>query len=488
MSTASASAWAHEAAFRTAAQSLASALFDELDPTLRPRVFLLVLSVGPEGQLKANGIDGAGAALPADALLRTAERVAELRGRASPGAPAAASTVPGRRLPGMEAWRQALGEVLGETEAARDVLSFVGDARWMDGAVVLPVLQLARRAWEAYYALRRSPSDLLQRRPASLLDAAVQELLKRLGLALAEAPEAAPVLDQDPEEVLATSGRLLTDTPAVGEGSELHLRGLFQACNTLSSLYYEGRGTVGRLILSRPGYPGLQHRVTLKSPIRLHDIPAVRKLLVTSGSGMSLLSDGRAVFGLGGLDTERSLPGESLFHVAFLKHSTWELSRGLRLLMRVTYGRPRLPRLAISEARFRYYLTRTFGLVPVEDFERLWALALAASEQRHGTILVIAAAAEAEAHRLALQGMPIVPVKLDRETVLSLSSIDGALLIAPDTTCHAIGAILDGRAMGTGDPARGARYNSALRYVLSSEQPSLAVVVSEDGRVDLLCK
>ena len=61
-------------------------------------------------------------------------------------------------------------------------------------------------------------------------------------------------------------------------------------------------------------------------------------------------------------------------------------------------------------------------------------------------------------------------------------------LIAPDTTCHAIGAILDGRAMGTGDPARGARYHSALRYVLSSEQPSLAVVVSEGGRVDQLCK
>jgi DNA integrity scanning protein DisA with diadenylate cyclase activity len=79
-------------------------------------------------------------------------------------------------------------------------------------------------------------------------------------------------------------------------------------------------------------------------------------------------------------------------------------------------------------------------------------------------------------------------VRIDRDTLLSISSIDGAVLIGPDTTCYAIGAILDGRAHGTGDPARGARYNSALRYVLSSEAPCLAVCVSEDGRVDLLCR
>lgn len=488
MSSAPASAWPHEAAFRTAAQSLASAVFDELDPTLRPRVLLLVLGVGPDGALRAPALDAPGAALPGDLLLRAADRAHELRGAAGERAAAAPSAGSGRRPPGADPWRQALVEVLGAGDVARDALSFVGDVRLVDAVAVLPVLQVARRAWEAYYALRRSPGDVSARRPASLLDAAVQEVLRRLAGALSDAHEGPPSLDQDPEEVLATAGRLLTDTPALGEGSDLHLRGLYQACNTLASLYYEGRGTVGRLLLSRPGYPGLSHRVTLKSPIRLHDIPAVRKLLVTSGSGMGLLSDGHVVFGLGGLDMQRSLPGESLFHVAFLKHSTWELSRGLRLLMRVTYGRPRLPRLAISEARFRYYLTRTFGLVPLEDFERLWALALAASEQRHGTILVITAAAESEAARLALQGLPIMPVKLDRDTLLAISSIDGAVLVAPDTTCHAIGAILDGRALGTGDPARGARYNSALRYVLSSEQPCLAVVVSEDGRVDLLCK
>lgn len=484
------SAWAHETAFRTSAQALASAMFDALDATLRPRVFLVVLSVGADGALRAHPVDTAGAPLPADFLPHVAERAAALRADGGGLAPSQTATHPGlvRRLPGSDAWRQAIEEQLVALDGARELVTGVGDPRLCEGCVVLPVVQVSRRAWEAYYTLRKSAHDLRARRPTSLLEAALGELLRRLAGALADAHDAAPALDQDPEEVLATAGRLLADTPALGEGSELHLRGLFQACNTLSSLSYEGRGTVGRLILSRPGYPGLTRRVTLRSPVRLHDTPAVRKLLVTSASGMALLSDGAVVYGLGGLDMNRSLPSESLFHVSFVKSSTWELARGLRTLMRVTYGRPRLPRLSISDARFRFYLTRTFGLLPLEDFEQLWALALAASEQRHGTILVIAAHAEAEARRLALQGMTIEPVKLDREALLAVSSIDGAVLIAPDTTCHAIGAILDGRAQGTGDPARGARYNSALRYVLSSDQPALAVVVSEDGRVDLLCR
>lgn len=492
MSTSSATPWAYEAAYRSAAQALANAIFDELDPTLRPRVFLVVLNIGPDGQLRAQGLESTGTTLPGDFLLKVAERAAVLRSTLPdrPATWAGTSQTGSRRLPGMDAWRQAIQEALGALEGAADTVSFVGDARAVDAAVVLTVLQLSRRAWEACYALRRTASDVRSRRPTSLLDAAVTEMLKRCAATLTECAESEgpPSLDHDPEEILATAGRMLTDTPALGEGADLHLRGLFQACNTLASLHYEGRSTVGRIILSRPGYPGLKHRVALTNPLRLHDLPAVRKLLVTSGSGMALLSDGAVVFGLGGLDMNRSLPGESMFHVGFLKASTWELSRGLRPLMRVTYGRPRLPRLSISEPRFRFYLTRTFGLVPIEDFENLWALALAASEQRHGTILVISAGAEEEARRLALQGLSVAPVKLDRDALLAVSSIDGAVLVSPDTTCHAIGAILDGRAQGTGDPARGARYNSALRYVLSAEKPCLAIVVSEDGRVDILCR
>jgi hypothetical protein len=46
--------------------------------------------------------------------------------------------------------------------------------------------------------------------------------------------------------------------------------------------------------------------------------------------------------------------------------------------------------------------------------------------------------------------------------------------------------ILDGLAVGAGDRSRGSRFNSASRYVASSQSACAALVVSEDGGLDLL--
>jgi hypothetical protein len=68
-----------------------------------------------------------------------------------------------------------------------------------------------------------------------------------------------------------------------------------------------------------------------------------------------------------------------------------------------------------------------------------------------------------------------------------LLGIDGALLVDPNGDCHAIGVILDGTASSHGNPGRGARYNSAVRYVESAFDrgiQTLAIVVSADGGVN----
>jgi hypothetical protein len=60
------------------------------------------------------------------------------------------------------------------------------------------------------------------------------------------------------------------------------------------------------------------------------------------------------------------------------------------------------------------------------------------------------------------------------------------MLLTPKGVCHAISVILDGIATDAGDPSRGARYNSALRYLSSANSPTMCLVVSRDGNVDLL--
>jgi hypothetical protein len=46
--------------------------------------------------------------------------------------------------------------------------------------------------------------------------------------------------------------------------------------------------------------------------------------------------------------------------------------------------------------------------------------------------------------------------------------------------------ILDGVALGHGDPARGSRYNNPVRYLDSNPPEAIVIVYSADGGVDLL--
>jgi hypothetical protein len=176
---------------------------------------------------------------------------------------------------------------------------------------------------------------------------------------------------------------------------------------------------------------------------------------------------------------------EDLFDISFLGHHYWELNHRGKTLMRVRYGVPELPRTPFDEKKFRLDVRRIFKSTTDRDLDRLTELVRTAEHEAHGTLLIITEAAESEAGRLSGQGTPIEPCLLTPELLGVLTPIDGAILLTPVGICHGIATILDGRATRAGDPGRGARFNSAVRYV-ESEWPCIAIVVSEDGGIDFV--
>ncbi len=70
------------------------------------------------------------------------------------------------------------------------------------------------------------------------------------------------------------------------------------------------------------------------------------------------------------------------------------------------------------------------------------------------------------------------------ELAAALSKVDGALLIRADLHLHAFACLLDGQSVKNEDRARGARFNSALRFTAQNIK-TIVVVVSSDRPVSI---
>ena len=183
---------------------------------------------------------------------------------------------------------------------------------------------------------------------------------------------------------------------------------------------------------------------------------------------------------------ESRVSAEDIFVVNFIDHYHWELKYNEKILMRVRYEQPYLPMEADHQQRLEWNLPRIFPDIDRDEIERIKSLVLAAEGEAHGTMLVVSADAESEARRLSAQATLLDSILLSSELLPNLTPIDGAVMLDHHGNCYAIGVILDGMASESGDGSRGARFNSALRYIDTSKSACLAVVISEDGGVDVL--
>jgi DNA integrity scanning protein DisA with diadenylate cyclase activity len=109
-----------------------------------------------------------------------------------------------------------------------------------------------------------------------------------------------------------------------------------------------------------------------------------------------------------------------------------------------------------------------------------------AESHEHGSTLVI----DLNEQPVQISGQRLekpLDLQLPRNLELSksLSKVDGALHIGADVCLHGFACLLDGRTVRGEDRARGARYNSALRFT-SEHDNIVVVVVSSDRPVSVL--
>ncbi|MDB5308804.1 MAG: hypothetical protein JWO38_3006 [Gemmataceae bacterium] len=358
------------------------------------------------------------------------------------------------------------------------------------------ILQLQRDIHDSYYQLQRA-TGRKRGRPReyridrSLIDAvAVDYLGETMRELTKENPGAGLENIKDLDHLLLNAAKSLMHTPGLARGNDEGLQGLFDACNSLSTMKYEGKEGVGRLILARPDHPHVKANIALASAVPLRSLGAVRKMLQMAGGELSLLCDSYEVYGLGRVLPSYDPSAEDVFTVRFTKQFVWSLLHHGDTLMHVRYGVPGISLPGFPRERFVHDLPRVFPGIGTEKLDRLTALASCVADQKHGCMLVISGNAAAEAERLNNQGTKVEPFLLSDDVVPLVTTIDGSVLVDTGGICHAIGVILDGMASPKCSPERGSRYNSAVRYVYGRREgggrlDAVAVVKSEDGMVSV---
>lgn len=378
----------------------------------------------------------------------------------------------------------AIGEVL-EARLGPDLRFFVGlpvpvDQRFVFTAIGLPawVLDDAPRLSSVMAADRYRVTQ-------SLAHGAVEEVLRLSSRALYEPYAGADAdIGVDSADVARAAGRALTRSAVTLSGNTAG-PDLFDGMNRVATTRYERRVGIGSLLLADPGSEYVEQVLSLREPVPVGETRTLRKLLETSSRhGESLLTDGGVVYGFGRLRDEYPQASESVFQLLVVGDGVWELYHAEVALATIQFGAPRLPEQRLPRERLDDVAGRVFR---EWDSDALWSLATAAADAEHGTMLVVSERAGAEAARLGSQALTVEPRRLDDNLVRQVTGADGAILVDPFGRCHAVGVILDGTATGDGDRSRGARYNSAVKYLATARDiPTVVLLVSEDGMINLL--
>lgn len=355
---------------------------------------------------------------------------------------------------------------------------------------IFTVAQLDRKSSQQYYSLKKTTAPGKAATPfwiyRSLLESVTSLFLNKCWEHLSK-PNRSDGFDVTTErdEIIRAAGKRLMDAAAIASGDLDGEHGHFDICNTISTMLYEGCEGTGKILYIARDHPSLDVKILLRCEISLRDHNAVRKLLEISTDELSLLCDSYKIFGIGSLSPAYDPSREDAFMVEFTRRFNWQLRHAGNILMHVAFGMPALQVARFPTATLHDHLLRIFPRMTPLQIRTIVRLAVCTGRQNNGAMMVVASDAEAEAMRLRRQCIPVRPFQLNEAYLPMLTAIDGAVLVDSNAMCHAIGVILDGLSHEKCTAARGARYNSAVRYVYNASG-RLAIVKSEDGMIDIL--
>ncbi|MCJ2165186.1 MULTISPECIES: DNA integrity scanning protein DisA nucleotide-binding domain protein [unclassified Pseudodesulfovibrio] len=248
----------------------------------------------------------------------------------------------------------------------------------------------------------------------------------------------------------------------------------------------EGAWPRGRMVVVEPSQLD-QVRFVCRFPEneqpRVKDIKHVRKLLqAVEDSGRVLVADGSSVLGI----AIGPMPGAYLAAQFSGTHGFLWIQE--RLVCSFSDGRFHSSNLKANLVQLEEQLLETDMDMESQTslFKMVSLMVNRVRDRKHGCTLVVDMSDE----RLTMSGQHFVePLDLKDSSQLklacSLAKLDGALHLGRDLKLHGFACLMDGRSVPGENRARGARFNSALRFTAEHDH-IVVVVVSADRPVSII--
>lgn len=385
-------------------------------------------------------------------------------------------------------FRQAIKVVLDKSPSFQDKVHFVSPVTIRDGYAIYVILQLKQSIYSTYQFLSYKDPEQFLKKNMSFLDSTIEVYLEDRSYRLYP-PEAGNERgpERDADELLRAAAKNFSFSIATATGGQGYFE-IYRACEMLSVLKYEGKENEGRLILCRKNHPELEMTLQFAEAFPITEYRKLRKLLELARDNVAVVTDSEVVLGLGFVKPSYTGKKEDIYTIQFSGLHCYNILHLEQPVLIMRYGNPEQVQSVIQAEKFADDAKRIFSNITQPQIDHLYNLAISTTRSSRGNMLVFASDAALEAKRLSMQCIPIKPTRLEEQTLLTLTAIDGALLVDLDGHLHAKGVILDGVAGIEGDASRGSRYNSALTYqeFRGRKLPTMIVVVSEDGMVDII--
>lgn len=274
---------------------------------------------------------------------------------------------------------------------------------------------------------------------------------------------------------------------SLGSDTRLHVYPILDAVLNISKTREEGKWPWGDLIFVEPSQA---HRIHYLATFGNYERPAmkdfkhIRKLLqAVEGNRHKLVSNGHKIIGIGtGRMPDFSVVAEFRGNHGFIRVQDETVCSFADGGFHSSTRKANLVQLEEVLLELNLEQNRIYTIMKV-----VGTLVRSAQERKHGCALVL----DFGSPLANISGQHLeTPLDLRRHTDLDLATalakVDGALHIdMMYLKLHAFAALLDGRAVAGENRARGARFNSALRFTAEHDQVIL-VVVSSDRPISII--